>query len=229
MASLGAAVTLDRFGVPAARPPAQPVDRATSWTTAQDRDRGEVRITALGTSLTSRNRWPELLPGLLAGCLADSGSAPDVSVEIVASPGASSSWGLQQLDRVEASAPDLVLIEFAVNDSALHRGMPLASSRSTHERLLDQLLDRLPQTAVVLVTTNPAIGVRGAVRPGLGSYYAMYRELAEQEQVGLVDLEARWAVGGAGPLDDALVDGLHPTATTDERFTAPAVAGALCP
>ena len=53
--------------------------------------------------------------------------------------GATSAWGLDQVDVVIAKAPDLIVLEFAINDADLGRGLSLAESRDNHRSLILQL------------------------------------------------------------------------------------------
>lgn len=168
-----------------------------------------LSIVAFGTSLTARYDWPDALAGALRRCL----SRP-VEVTRVAMPGAGSGWALANVGRVRATAPDLVLVEFSINDADLLDGVSLAESRANHERLLSLLAGR-PEMRVALLTMSPAIGLRGLIRWRLDAYYALYGPLAERHGAGLVDLRMRW--GEVDDLARALPDGVHPL---DEVATA---------
>lgn len=220
--ALGAGLLASAFGVPAPAAPVPPADRAPDLPASGPGAGDGTEIVVLGTSLTSRSQWPDDVAEGVSRCRGGAG------VTVVAAAGQGSAWAVQQVDRIVDADPDVVLVELAVNDAALHRGVPLSRSRAIHERLLDDLDARLPQARVVLVTTNPVHGLRGAARPGLGSYYDMYRRLALARDLGLVDLHARWLAGQAGPLRTALPDGLHPSAQADRDVTAPEVTAVLC-
>src|SRR5690606_22540723 len=80
--------------------------------------RGELRIVVVGTSLTARYNWPDRLETALMGCLDQ-----PVEVETLARAGASIAWGTRQAATVLELKPDLVLIEFAINDADLRDGV----------------------------------------------------------------------------------------------------------
>ena len=148
---------------------------------------GPLRIVAFGTSLTAKNDWPDALGPVLETCR----GAP-VEIRRVAKPGAGSAWALGDVDAVIAAAPDLVLLEFAINDAEIRKGAALATARETHDRILTALKAGLPEAQILLMTMNPAHGLRGLARPYLADHYAQYRALAESHGVGLLDLYPRW-------------------------------------
>ena len=127
------------------------------------------RVVVLGTSLSARNDWPAALEVALAGCL-----GRPVAVEVIARPGATSAWGLGQVGRVAAADPDLVIVEFAVNDADILDGLWLDRSRAAHDTLVSELRALAPEARVLLMTTNHARGPRGWARPRLAAHYASY-------------------------------------------------------
>ena len=165
-----------------------------------------ARIVAFGTSLTARAGWPEALAARLEACLGH-----PVALVRVAESGRGTGWALEQTGRVAAARPDLVLVEFAINDADLLGGEGLAASRANHERLLDALAAGLPGVPVLLMTMNPVAGpVRQLQRPFLADYDTMLRDLAAERGLALADLAPRWQAAIAA--DPALrpPDGLHP-------------------
>lgn len=167
-----------------------------------------LRIVALGTSLTRNALWPDTLASVLTAC-----SGRPVLVTRIAEVGKNSAWGLTQAQAVAALKPDLVLIEFAINDADLRDGQSLDAALDAHQRLLDALAAEAPAARPVLMTTNRAFGMRGLLRPWLGAHYEQYRRLAAERQIGLIDLAPLWAAASATGQDGAplLPDGLHPT------------------
>lgn len=176
----------------------------------------DLKIVALGTSLTASSRWPDDLEAELSRCLDQ-----PVQVSRVAVPGKGSAWALSMLDRVRDIRPDLVIVEFAINDADLMGGVSLNRSRLQHDALLSGLRDLLPaQAGILLMTTNPVTGVvRRLQRPALGSYYRQYRDLAAEHGTGLADLWPRWQAA----LRHArlLPDGLHPGDAAASRMIVP--------
>ena len=185
------------------------------------------RVVVLGTSLSARNDWPQALEAALGDCL-----GRPATVEVVARPGATSAWGLAQVGRVAAMDPDVVIVEFVINDADLLDGMRLGRSRSAHDALLSELAALAPEARVLLMTMNHARGPRGWARPRLAAYYAFHPRLAERHGAGLLDLYPRWLARPRGA--DGLRDGLHPTdAAAREVVLPPLIArltkgGAAC-
>lgn len=172
---------------------------------------GPFRIVALGTSLTARGDWPDRLAQALSAC-----AGRPVTVGRVARAGAGSNWGRDQAAAVLALAPDLVLIEFAINDADLRDGVSLARARDNHLALIGALEAGRPGLPLMLMTMNRAEGLRGLMRPRLGAHHAQYRDLAAGQGtgqgVGLIDLAPLWAAAlAAGRGAELLPDGLHPT------------------
>jgi hypothetical protein len=214
------------WGIPGRAPP-PPQDRPLARPLpAAD----PLRLTVFGTSLTAARGWPEDLAAALGRCL-----GREVVLARVAGPGMGSAWGLGQVAAVAATAPDLVLMEFAINDADLRDGLSLAESRDTHRRLVAALRAALPEAAVVLMTMSPAQGLRGLMRPWLGQHYAAYRDLAAGADLGLVDLYPRW-LALPRPARGLARDGLHPDPQVAAGVIVPAVldylgraAGTDCP
>lgn len=162
------------------------------------------QIVALGTSLTARAAWPDTLAERLSDCFGH-----PVEMTRIAQVGMGSAWGEDQLARLTELAPDLVIMEFAINDADLLDGVSLARSRAHHGAILSGLSDIRPTPLVLQMTMSPATGLRGLVRPRLAGYYSMVRDLAEDADTGLADLYPRWK---AAPKAIRIApDGLHPT------------------
>ncbi len=176
-----------------------------------------VTVVLLGTSLSAGTHLPDALEHRLETCL-----GIPVSVRSFAQPGATSDRGITQLAQLAERAPDVVLIEFAINDAATDIGMPLDQSKAQHEALIRILAQRHPGTAITLVTTNPALEKMAERRPALRAYYSMYRDLASAYDLGLADLYARWT--DMPHSEQLLPDGLHPSEEATERLTVPGLA-----
>ena len=189
--------------------PAEPRDRPAPPLMGPEDE--PLRVTVLGTSLSSASRyhWPDEVADQLSSRI-----GRVVEVRRVALPGATSTWGTRQVDRVIATRPDVVLIELAVNDADVRRHLSVRASTAHHENILTGLRAGRPETTIVLLTMNPASGVRAWARPFLSRYYAQYVQLAERHDTGLVDLYPRWNALSASERD--LSDGLHPS---DEAAT----------
>lgn len=178
-----------------------------------------LRVAVLGTSLTARYAWPEEMRAGLAACL---GRA--VTLTKTAKAGAGSDWGATAVSEIAAGRPDLTLIEFSINDADLTDGIWLNVARRRHQAMIDALRAANPDMRIALVTMSPAHGPRGWVRPFLGAHEDMYRRLAEEMDLDLIDLAPLWAAaleeGGSG----LLPDGLHPTEAAVAKVALPTIA-----
>ncbi|WP_299153996.1 SGNH/GDSL hydrolase family protein [uncultured Tateyamaria sp.] len=181
---------------------------------------GPVHIVAFGTSLTARSPWPDNLQTVLSTCR----DAP-VQVTRIAAPGAGSAWGQSLVSDVIAAQPDVVLLEFAINDADILDGVPLSRARTQHDTILSGLGAALPEARIALMTMNPAFGLRGVVRPFLNAHYQQYQALAVDHQIGLVDLYSRWRMAPREIGRPA--DGLHPSPDQEAHIIIPTLAAAL--
>ena len=167
-----------------------------------------LRILILGTSLTSRGSWPEEVEARLGAC-----AAIPVVVTRLARAGATSSWGLLALNdyfnHVGSKKPDVLIVEFSGNDASLYHGFPLYVSQKNHVNILD--LARSKGVDVFLATMSPAWGMNALERPGQSRYHALYRTLAAQEHVGLIDTAPTWADLPLAERSAFVPDGLHPS------------------
>jgi lysophospholipase L1-like esterase len=179
-----------------------------------------LRIVAFGTSLTGGGTWPEDLAPALSRCL-----GRPVEVTRVAKAGASSAWGLSAVGDVIAAMPDVVLIEFAINDADLRDGLWPSASQARHEEILSSLAAALPEASLALMTMSPAHGPRGWMRPRLAAYYRSYEGLAAAHGIGLIDLYARWLT--MPHEKEWFPDGLHPDFQRASGVIVPAVTKAI--
>lgn len=178
-----------------------------------------LRLTAFGTSLTRNGVWPEAVAETLAACL-----GRPVAVARVAEAGVNSGWGVEQAAAVAATAPDLVLIEFAINDADLRDGVGIRQSQANLRAILALLSGTRTEALPVIASTSPATGLRGWARPFLGRYEAAARNVAAESGAGFFDGAARWrAVLAPGDLPD----GLHPAAEAERRVLVPALTAYL--
>lgn len=165
---------------------------------------GPVTIAFMGTSLTAGSFWPDSVAAAVSVCL-----ARPVRALRFAQGGATSDWGRGQIGAVIAAAPDIVVMEFAINDADLRRGVSLAASADNHSAILTRLRQGLPEVRLVLMTTNPARGLRQLLRPRLPAYYGLYHRMAADKNVGLIDFTPRWLA--VPDMAEGFPDGLHPT------------------
>lgn len=174
-----------------------------------------LRITILGTSLSHNAPWTDQLSGALTACLGPT------EITVIARPGAGVLWGQGQVEAVAAAVPDLVLVEFAINDADLRDGLSRAVADQETQALFIDLAEAVPQAGLVEMTMSPAHGLRGLLRPGLGARYDDVIARAEAGGQGAIDLYARWQA--LPRARRGLEDGLHPDPERASAVTVPPV------
>lgn len=165
----------------------------------------DYRVVTFGTSITARGGWQQALGQSLGQCLKQ-----PVEVLAIGGPGQASDWGLTNVDRVKALQPDLVIMEFAINDADLRHWMGLDESRRNTVALIRQIREIKPGPRVVLMTTNPVTGWKRLLRPRLNQYYAQYRKISQVYRLPLIDVAAGWQELPLSLRSGALPDGVHP-------------------
>jgi lysophospholipase L1-like esterase len=183
-------------------------------------------VVTLGTSLTLRGQWADGLAAQLAECRGEA-----VRVSVVAGAGQNSSWGLAQLDQVIAASPDLVTVEFAMNDASIVHGVSEAQTRENIGEIVGQLRSANPGIQIILMSTNPAHGWGWMSRFGLDGYYALNQSLADELDIDYLDLRPRWTERDMG---QDIPDGVHPLPAAARDVFIPAIAKlaeeiGLCP
>lgn len=181
-----------------------------------------LRIVALGTSLTARGGWSEPFAEALAEC-----QERPVEISVIARPGATSSWGREQIDRVLGANPDLVLIEFAVNDSALQNFVTLAESARNIRAIISALNASSRPPKIYLMAMNPVHGAKAWLRPSLAAYEEAHRAVAGEQGAGFIDTRAAWMRLGEGERQRLIPDGLHPDPREDARIIVPTLIAGL--
>jgi acyl-CoA thioesterase-1 len=166
--------------------------------------RDALRLATFGTSLTAGNLWQSDLKDRLTECL-------QLRIEVLnrGKSGATSGWGAQNAARVIAVRPNVVVVEFAINDAFNPYAISLEKSYQDTVSIVNALRNGLPAAKIWLMTTNPAFT---SDRPHLADYYAQYRSLASALDVGLIDLFPIWLTALAADGGERLMpDRLHPT------------------
>lgn len=169
----------------------QAVAQATNGLAARLKAGRHQTIVTYGTSLTAGGAWVKQLQEVL-----DQRYPGQVTIVNSGGSGQWSEWGLANLDeRVIRKQPDLVTIEFAVNDSVARFHCTLEHSRTNLEALITRIQRASPACDIVLLTTTPADGPppgNTSYRDQIASYYQMYRDVAKAHNLALVDLYPAW-------------------------------------
>jgi acyl-CoA thioesterase-1 len=183
-----------------------------------------VKVVTLGTSLSARGGWQEPLSRSLAACLNS-----DVTVVNLAKSGMTSEWGLAQIDKVIAERPDIVLVEFAVNDADVTEFTSLSRSAANMAQIISALRESETKPAVYVMAMNPVSGLRGMIRPFLGQYEEMHASVARRLGAGFIDHRPAWARLSDEEIAEAIADGTHPEPVTAARVIVPGLVHALAP
>lgn len=178
-------------------------------------------ILFMGTSLTEGQAWPDVLIQKLEGC------GVSASSQRLSGNGKTSSWGVTTLKAAQAAdlrAPDLVLIEFAVNDADFRRFLSPEQSAENTKRLISMLREMNPEVQVVLLGMYPGFGVRGALRLRYGAYLTELEKIAARdERIGYLDMTQTWQLALHEAPRAKMPDGLHPTPEVASQVNADAI------
>eukprot|EP00747_Dinoflagellata_sp_TGD_P218796 gnl/TRDRNA2_/TRDRNA2_90998_c0_seq1.p1 gnl/TRDRNA2_/TRDRNA2_90998_c0~~gnl/TRDRNA2_/TRDRNA2_90998_c0_seq1.p1 ORF type:complete len:492 (+),score=69.59 gnl/TRDRNA2_/TRDRNA2_90998_c0_seq1:46-1521(+) len=193
---------------------------------ARLKDGKRQHLVAFGTSLTARGGWVKQLDAALSEAFPTL-----VTVTNRGENGVNSLWALRNLqERVLSLAPDVLFLEFVVNDShSESRLSPNTSSRNIC-RILDALAHACPQCDCVLMTTNPCFDEHLEARRRLPEYLDAYREVARKRGCLLIDHYPEWLrVFDQDPSlrVEYIPDGLHPSYLGDSQVVAPSILAAI--
>ena len=183
-----------------------------------------------GTSLSKGGAWvPQLqatfdarFPGL-------------VTLTNSARGGQHSGWGATHVDSaVVALKPDVVFIEFAINDAVTRFDLSLDTIRRNVDTLLDRIAAGLPSSEVILQIMNPAFGKaegESAHRRNQDAYQQIYRDAAKRRGLLLVDHSVAWnhllATEGEAAVKKLIPEGVHPNVEGWRRLVTPTLHRAL--
>ena len=186
-------------------------------------------IVAYGTSLTEQGEWVKQLDSAL--------NTQFKGLAVVVNSGKSSKWsewGEQNLDElVLAKNPDAVFIEFAVNDSVTRFNCPVDVAKTNLCSMIDRILQKNPKCEIILMTMTPADACpEGELCPreNIAEYYQMYRDVAAERKLILVDNYKSWLELQAKNKDlftKYVPDTIHPTGAGCEEIVTPAILKAI--
>lgn len=182
-----------------------------------------LKVVALGTSLTRNGGWQEPLRERLAAC-----TGRPVVVEKIAKVGATSQWGIGMVDAVLALKPDIVLIEFAVNDAAIHRFLGAENSVENLQSILSGIRAGNGEAVVAIQAMNPLSGFKAWTRRNLDRLNEAHLDLAGRSGALVIDHRRRWDALSPADRELWIPDGLHPDAKLAGEFIAETIAEVLC-
>jgi acyl-CoA thioesterase I len=198
----------------------------------QNLDAGKAQIiVTYGTSLTAGGAWV----GLLSAYLRERYPGKATLFNEGASS-RSSQFGVKSIHNVTRHRPDLVLIEFAMNDAyypardGYTEGMTVDSSKANLKHIIDSVMAVNPACEVYLQTMDLPLGIHLERRARLLAYYQGYRDFAAAAGLPVIDHEPKWKA--LLDFDKAwygewVPDSIHPGAEGSGAITSPGVLSAL--
>jgi lysophospholipase L1-like esterase len=209
--------------------PPSPAPATPSFITALRADRPQ-HIVIFGTSLSKSGAWVPQLQQTL-----DARFPGLVKLTNRARGGQHSGWGAAQVDSaVVALKPDVVFIEFAINDAVTRFDLSLDTIRRNVDTILDRIATALPGGEVILQIMNPAFGKaegESAHRRNQDAYQQIYRDAAKRRGLLLVDHSVAWnhllATEGEPAVKKLIPDGVHPNVEGWRRIVTPTLHRAL--
>lgn len=191
---------------------------------------GPLKIVVYGTSLTASGAWVSRMNTWL-------GAEYPGKITLIISglSGRNSATGLAQLEsKVLAHNPDVVFIEFAMNDAFLYSdGTPqlgVEDARANLLAMIDAIKSHNAQAEIILQTMNtvwdsPSGSNQSAtLRPNLAAYYQMYREVAAARGLMLIDHHPNWDAlqrNDPSTFQGYVPDGVHPNSEGISKVMVP--------
>lgn len=181
-------------------------------------------LVTYGTSLTEHGPWVAMLQPWF-----DARYQGLVTVVNSGGSGQNSAWGIRNVQaRVVDRHPDLVFVEFAINDAHVKFKLTPEQCRTNLDGIIAAIRGGNAQADIVLMTMNVAIDAPGKTagsdRPRLAEFYANYTACAASAKLPLVDNQTAWAKLAHDDPKTFLsyaADGLHPNATGIKAITWP--------
>lgn len=189
----------------------------------------QQRIVVYGTSLTANGAWPAQMKGML-----DVAWPGRTTLVNRGASGMASDWGIANLStQVLAEAPDVVFLEFSVNDAVARFDISLTQARKNLEAIIDGIEAENPNCEIIIQVTNPVIGRSQGDegwRPNLEHYQQIHRDIAAERDLLLIDHQPAWQAlldMGESEFNFYVPDGLHPNAQGEETFFTPVLLQAI--
>lgn len=186
----------------------------------------EIRIATCGTSLTRQsgapNFWQKQVElGLRAG------KETIARIFNFGEDGADSNIGLGFLSRALIVRPEIVLIEYNMNNAYVARSITVDQARANTQNMMDQLFANDAGVKIGLMTMNPPVAggsIPLSERPNHAAYDQMYRDtVAADSRLFLVDNALAWADATVAQIPD----GVHPTTAAVLARSVPIMIAAL--
>ena len=197
----------------------------------QKLEQGEkVKIAALGTSLTGGTwRWFDVMkewldeeyPGQISYQNLGVGASASMTVPLM--KGNKYTWkkcGVDRIPEAIAAKPDVVFIEFTVNDAYIPYNISVNDSRMNLEFMIHSLKEANAEVEIVLQTMNVILDMpelnhtESTNRLDLPKYIKMYRQVAKKNKLQIIDHYPNWKKflkkEGRDKYIEVVTDGVHP-------------------
>jgi len=188
----------------------------------------EIRIATCGTSLTYQGNYYDLWQRQVERGLLE-GKTTIARMHNFGENGAASAQGLLSLHQALIIRPEIVILEFNMNDASINRSTTVAQAQANHQNMIEQFRANDPDVKICLMTMNPAIA--GGFhpisdRPNFAAYPQNYRDMvAADPSLTLIDCAQAW--GGVTLAE--VPDGVHPTKAAVTTRSVPLMIAALRP
>jgi lysophospholipase L1-like esterase len=156
-----------------------------------------------------------------------------ITVYNCAKAGQNSNWALKNLqDSVLSKNPNTVIIEFATNDAVDKFAITPEQCRLNTGKLIALIREKLPECEIILHTPcSFPIGEAAEKRPHLDQYRNVYKDIAREKHLILIDETEMWRgiieKEGETVFRKYSGDGVHPTKKGALEVIYPAVMKAL--
>lgn len=182
-------------------------------------------VIVYGTSLSSENHgksWMQTVAGYFNEKYGD-----HLNYCLTGKGGMWSTWGVQHLeDSVIAKSPNVVIIEFGINDAFEKYKTSPELARLNLEYMIRRIKLNNPACEIILQVMNMPIGKSAMLRPNLNAYYEMYREFAKNKNLRLIDHYPNWQEilnQGEPEFLKHVPDGIHPNTESGKNIIAPEI------
>ena len=136
-----------------------------------------------------------------------------------------STWGVQHLeDSLISKKPDVVLMEFSMNDAFLNYKTSLELAELNLNYTINRIKLFNPDCEIILQIMNIPLDAHAAQRPKLNSYYNLYRAVAKKRGILIIDHYPNWKKildKGKDEYLKLVPDGIHPNEAAARSVIAP--------
>ncbi|MBY5733493.1 SGNH/GDSL hydrolase family protein [Rhizobium leguminosarum] len=188
----------------------------------------EVRVATCGSSLTYQGDYFNLWQRQVERGLRE-GKQSVARLYNFGENGAASDTGLFFLNRALITRPEIVVLEYNMNDAYTARNISVGQAQINHQSMITQLRDNDPNVKICLMIMNQPIAggsIPLSQRPNWAAYAQNYRDMCvADDELTLIDLAPAWV--GATTTD--IPDGVHPTKAAVTARSVPLMISSLRP